>query len=101
MKNLTLVVPASIKEPLADALREYPEVTGFIFTPVEGHGARTSHDERFSDRDRVAGYVPRARVDLVLDEVALESLLERLRTHAGLAGRCVYWVTELDRFGRL
>lgn len=101
MKNLTLVVPASIKEPLADALREYPEVTGFVFTPVEGHGTHTSHDEQLSERDRVAGYVPRVRVDLVLDAVAAELLLERLQAHAGLAGRCVYWVTDVARFGRL
>lgn len=85
----------------AGSLREFPKVTGLILTPVEGHGTHTARDTQLSDRDRVAGFVPCLRTDLALEAAAVQSLLERLSARAVLAGRCVYWVTDVARFGRL
>lgn len=102
MKKLTLIVHADIKEALADALRAMPAVSGFSFTPVEGHGPREERDHGLSARDRVVGYVPHVRVDLVLDDADVDKVLEALQTSGcGVAGRGVYWIARLEREGRL
>jgi nitrogen regulatory protein P-II 1 len=102
MKKLTLIVHADVQQALADALRALPAVTGFTFTLVEGHGPQDERDAVLSARDRVVGYVPHIRVDLLLEDRDVETVLEALQaSNCGVAGRGVYWVTRLDRQGRL
>ena len=102
MKNLTLIVPDDIKQALSDTLRGLRQVQGFTFAHVEGHGAHAGADTRLSARDRVVGYVPHVRVDIVLDDKDLEDVLEALRqSQVGLAGRGSYWITKVERLGQL
>ena len=102
MKNLTLIVHTDIKQALADALRDLKEVEGFTFTQVEGHGPQGASDAFLSARDHVVGYVPHVRVDLVLDDADVDKVLAALQASShGVAGRGVYWVTHLERQGRL
>lgn len=101
MKNLTLIVHADIKQPLADMLRGLKEVEGFTFTPVEGHGPQDESDPLLSVRDRVVGYTPHVRVDILLEDADVRGVLERLRASGGLVGNGVYWVTRLEDQGRL
>ena len=102
MKNLTLIVHAEVKQALADTLRGLKVVQGFTFTPVEGHGAHNGEDALLSARDRVVGYVPHVRVDLLLEDGDVETVLKALHaSDCGVAGRGVYWVTHLERQGQL
>ena len=102
MKNLTLIVHADVKQALADALRGMKGVEGFTFTPVEGHGPQDEHDPLLSARDRVVGYIPHVRVDIVLDDKHVDRVLDALReSNCGVTGRGVYWVTSVQPFGRL
>jgi nitrogen regulatory protein P-II 1 len=101
-KNLTLIVHADIQQPLADALRGLPDVAGFTFTHVEGHGAQSHLDATLSARDLVVGYVPRVRVDILLEDDKIGIVLATLSgLGMGVAGRGVYWVTPVERFGRM
>ncbi len=102
MKKLTLVVHADIQQALADMLHGLKQVSGFTFTHVEGHGAQDEHDPQLSARDRVVGYTPHVRVDIVLEDRDVETVLEALRaSNCGVTGRGVFWVTHLERHGRL
>lgn len=102
MQNLTLIVHADIEQALADALRALPAVPGFTCTRVEGHGPQAEGDPSLSARDRVVGYAPRVRVDIVLEDGAVEKVLDALRkSHSGVAGRGSYWVTNVERQGQL
>ena len=102
MKNLTLIVHSDIKQALADVLRGLKEVEGFTFTPVEGHGPQDERDAFLSARDRVVGYVPHVRVDILLEDAVVDNVLNALQQcQSGVAGRCVYWVTTVARQGRL
>ena len=102
MKNLTLIVHADIEQALADVLRGLKQVSGFTFTHVEGHGAQDERDPSLSARDRVVGYTPHVRVDIMLKGEDVDAVLAALRdSHSGVAGRGVYWVTEIERQGRL
>lgn len=102
MKNLTLIVHADIEQALADVLRGFKQVSGFTFSHVEGHGAQDERDPTLSARDRVVGYTPHVRVDIMLKGEDVEAVLAALRdSNCGVAGRGVYWVTEVERQGRL
>lgn len=102
MKNLTLIVHADIRQALADVLRAFKEVEGFTFTSVEGHGPQDERDPTLSARDRVVGYTPRVRVDIVLNDKDVDKVLNALREgKCGVAGHGIYWVAEVLRQGWL
>ena len=102
MKKLTLIVHADVEQALADVLRGMDRVTGFTFTRVEGHGPQDSRDPALSARDLVVGYTPHVRVDIVLEDQDVDGVLAALeRSHCGMTGRCHYWVTKVERHGRL
>lgn len=102
MKKLTLIVHTDVQQALADSLREIPAVTGFTSTPVEGHGPQDGSDALLPARDRVVGFVPHVRVDILLEDDDVQTVLEALRaSNCGVAGRGVYWVTPLEQQGRL
>ena len=102
MINLTLLADASTKQALADVLRSIPEVERFFFTSVEEHSHQLEHDELLSERDRVVGYVPRIRVDILLDAASLSQVRNALGSSScGLSGQCRYWVTPVSETGGL
>jgi len=102
MKNLSLIVHADIEQALADTLRGFKQVSGFTFTHVEGHGAQDERDPQLSARDRVVGYTPHVRVDIALKDEDVDAVLEALQTSTcGVAGRGIYWVTPVEKQGRL
>lgn len=102
MKNLTLIVHEDMEQALADLLRGIEHVPGFIFTKVEAHGAQDDRDPALSARDRVVGYTPHVRVDLLLSDKDVERVLEALRdSKHGLTGRGDYWISDIVRQGRL
>ncbi len=102
MKNLTLVVHADIEQGLADFLRGLGPVRGFTFTHVEGHGPQDERDPALSARDRVVGYTPHVRVDIVVEDENVDAVLDALRqSRSGVAGRGHYWITRVEREGRL
>ena len=102
MKNLTLIVHADVQQALADTLRSIKQASGFTYTPVEGHGAQDGRDPTLSATDRVVGYTPQVRVDILLEDGDVEDVLQMLRiTDCGLAGRGIYWVTPVEQQGRL
>lgn len=102
MKTLTLIVHADLKQTLADLLRSLPGIGGFLFTPVEGHAPQDGRDAFLSARDRVVGYVPHVRVDLVLDDHAVDSTLKALQAASNnLGGGAEFWISPIERHGRL
>lgn len=102
MKNLTLIVHADVKQALADTLRSLKQVSGFTFTLVEGHGAQDERDPALSARDRVVGYTPQVRVDLILSDEDVNLVLAALREpRIGLSGRGAYWIVPVEKFDRL
>ena len=101
MKKLTLIVHANAQQMLADMLRSIPKVQGFNFTHIEGHGAQDERDPTLSARDRVVGYTPQVRVDIVLEDADVVTVLAVLRDNGSVTGRGVYWVVALEEFGRL
>jgi nitrogen regulatory protein P-II 1 len=102
MKCLTLVIHDSAKQDLIDHLSASPDVSGFTLLPGEGHSVRTALSPFETVKDRVLGYVPRWRVDVILSEEALTRMQTYLRgSTCCAAGRGFWWVTEVLDSGRL
>ena len=102
MKHLTLIVHTNIQQDLADQLRSLEQVSGFTFSHVEGHGVQVESDPFLSARDKVVGYTPRIRVDILLKDCDVDGVLESLRkTSYGLKGQGLYWITAVEQNGHL
>jgi len=100
MNVLILIVNASVHQAVTDQLRAL-QVTGFTVTRVEGHGPHTAEDQFLSARDRVVGFVPRVRVDIVLSSEQLTTVLDALCSPGtGFAGHGTFWVSPVEGFGR-
>lgn len=102
MKHLALIIHTNVQQDLSDQLRNLEQVTGFTFSHVEGHGTQTENDHFLSARDKVVGFTPRVRVDILLEDNDVETVLNSLRnTTRGVEGHGIYWVTAVEQNGRL
>lgn len=102
MKNLTLIIHTNAQQDLADQLRSMEQVSGFTFSHVEGHGVQAESDPFLSARDKVVGYTPRVRVDILLEDNDVDSILNDLRkTMKGMENHGVFWITAVEQSGRL
>ncbi len=102
MKCLTLFVHAAVEDDVLNALRALPEVSGFTVSPCQGHSTSTELDPFLATRDRVAGFVPRVRIEVVLEDEVVEVVLERLRRSMPNLGSSGAWlVTNVEASGRL
>jgi len=102
MKCLTLIVHASAKRDLVDRLRNITGVEGFTLVPCEGHSAETRHEPFQSVRDRVVGYIPRVRVDVILEDAHATGVVEALKTDEKERARIGFWfVTDIQASGEI
>ncbi|MCP3914562.1 MAG: DUF3240 domain-containing protein [bacterium] len=102
MKLLTLYLPQQAQELLLDRLSTYSEVSGFTITECQGHSTRDQDTAAGAIRDRVVGYVPTVRIELILEAPAARDVVKRLREELGTEGRlATYSVVDVEEFGRL
>jgi len=102
MKHLTLIIHTNVQQDLANKLRTMKQVSGYTFSSAEGHGEQAESDTFLSARDEVVGYTPRIRVDILLEESDISSVLDTLRsTTRDIEGNGIYWVTAVEQSGRL
>lgn len=102
MKMLNLITHANMQHELSDTLRTIEQVQGFTFAPVQGHGSHVDCDPFLSNRDRVVGYTPRIKVEILLLDDDVEPVLQRLREsmkHGRNQG--IYWVAPIEATGQL
>lgn len=101
MKKLSMVVHSSLQQELADCLRSL-QLDSFIFSHVEEHSAQLEKDAFLSARDKVVGYVPQVRVEILLPDERAQSILEELRnTNCAFKGKGIYWLTPVEESGKL
>ncbi|MCK4676259.1 MAG: DUF3240 family protein [Gammaproteobacteria bacterium] len=101
MKKLSIVVHTSLQEELADCLRSL-KLKSFMFCHIEEHSSQLKEDVFLSARDKVVGYVPKVRVDIILEDERAGTLLDELRgAGVSFAGKGVYWVCDVGEVGEL
>ena len=101
MKKLSIVVHTSLQQELADCLRSL-KLNSFMFSHIEEHSAQMEQDAFLSARDKVVGYVPKVRVDVLLEEERAKTLLDELKgSGVSFCGKGVYWIMDVDEAGEL
>ena len=103
MKQLTLIVGMKAAQDMIDQLRMMAQIHGFTLSHVQGHGEQNDHDPFLSARDKVVGYSPRVRIDVVLTDDDLQPVLDALRDlkEQGLVKSSYYWVSPVEESGHL
>jgi len=102
MKLLTLIVHTDVQQDLVKLLRGMKEVSGFTFIHAEGHGEETESDKFLSARDKVVGFAPRIRTELVLEDNDVNKVIAILKSKEhNIAGQGVFWVTSVEQGGHL
>lgn len=96
--KLTLVFPPAAEDHIVELLLNAdPPLSGFTTWRAEGHG----HDfGNASVRERVRGRVARGVLVLILPRSRLSSVLEDIRSRAGIPN-LAYWAEPIEAFGRL
>ena len=101
MKKLSIVVHTSLQQELADCLRSL-KLKSFMFSHIEEHSSQSKQDALLSARDKVVGYVPKVRMDVILDDERAKTLIDELRdSEVSFAGKGVYWVCDVGDMGEL
>jgi len=101
MKKLSIVVHTSLQQELADCLRNL-KLDSFMFSHIEEHSAQLEQDAFLSARDKVVGYVPKVRVDVLLEDERAKTLLDELKgSGVSFCGKGVYWVMDVVEAGEL
>ena len=101
MKKLSIVVHTSLQQELADCLRGL-RLDSFMFSHIEEHSSQLKQDAFLSARDKVVGYVPMVRADIILDDDRAGTLIDELRASGmSFTGKGIYWVTDVGQLGEL
>ena len=101
MKKFSMVVHSSLQQELADLLRGL-KLDSFMFSHIEEHSAQGENDMLLSARDRVVGYVPKVRVDVILEDERAISLLAEIRdSNISFKGKGMYWISAVETTGEL
>ena len=102
MKHLVWIIHVDLKLDTADFLHNIEGVKGFTFTSVEWHGLQSEADSYLSDRDKVIGHTPRVRVDILLEDKDVTSVLTSLRkSNIGSKKQGIYWITAVEEYNHL
>ena len=101
MKRFSMIVHTSLQQELSDLLRSL-KLDSFMFSHVEEHSAQQENDVLLSARDRVVGYVPKVRVDIILEDERAMSLLDEInQSNISFKGRGMYWIIAIEQSGEL
>ncbi len=101
MKKFSMVVHSSLQQELADLLRSM-QLDNFMFSHIEEHSAQRENDVLLSARDRVVGYVPKVRVDVILDDERALKLVDEIReARPSFKGKGLFWISAVESSGEL
>jgi nitrogen regulatory protein P-II 1 len=102
MKLVTAIVKPFQLEAVKDALKA-GGVQGMTVTEVQGFGRQGGHTETYRGAEYVVDFVPKARIDVVVDDAeagaVLDVIVDAART--GKIGDGKVWVTPVDQLVRI
>jgi nitrogen regulatory protein P-II 1 len=102
MKLITAVVKPFKLDDVKSALRE-AGVVGMTVTEVRGFGRQGGHTETYRGAEYQIDFVPKTKVEIVVDDDQVDRLVELLADAArsGKIGDGKIWVTAVDTLIRI
>ena len=102
MKLITAVVKPFKLDDVKDALKA-AGAQGITVSEVRGFGRQGGHTETYRGAEYNIEFVPKVRIELVVDDSVLDRALEAIRSAAstGKIGDGKIWVTNVERIIRI
>ena len=102
MKLITAVVKPFKLDDVKDALKA-AGVQGITVSEVRGFGRQGGHTETYRGAEYNIDFVPKVRIELVVDDTAVNSVIEAISKAAntGKIGDGKIWVTNVERIIRI
>lgn len=102
MKLITAVIKPFKIDDVKEALKA-AGVQGITVTEVRGFGRQGGHTETYRGAEYQIDFVPKAKVELVVDDANMDAVLEVLTKAAatGKIGDGKIWVTNVEHIIRI
>ncbi len=102
MLLITAIVKPFKLDEVKDALRGIG-IAGMTVTEVRGFGRQGGHSETYRGAEYQIDFIPKAKVELVVDDGAVDAVVEAIKAAAatGKIGDGKIWVTGIDRLVRI
>ena len=102
MKLVTAIIKPFKLEDVKDALKA-AGIAGITVSEVQGFGRQAGHTEVYRGAEYQVDFVPKVRIEVVVDVFDAEKVAEVIVTAArtGKIGDGKVWITEVDRLIRI
>ncbi|MEY2401320.1 MAG: nitrogen regulatory protein 1 [Ilumatobacteraceae bacterium] len=102
MKLITAIVKPFKIDDVKVALQA-TGVQGLTVSEARGFGRQGGHSETYRGAEYQIDYVPKVRIEVVVDDEAADRVVDTIRDAAatGKIGDGKIWVTEVDRLVRI
>ncbi len=102
MKLVTAVVKPFKLDDVKEALKAVG-VQGMTVTEVQGFGRQAGHTEVYRGAEYTVDFVPKVRVEVIVDVVEAEKVVEAIvdAARTGKIGDGKVWVSEVDQLTRI
>ena len=102
MKLITAIVKPFKLDDVKEALKA-AGVQGITVTEVKGFGRQGGHTETYRGSEYQIDFVPKVRIELVVEDSSLERTLDVIRESAstGKIGDGKIWVTSVEQIIRI
>jgi nitrogen regulatory protein PII len=102
VKLITAIIKPFKLDDVKDALKS-AGVQGMTVTEVRGFGRQGGHSETYRGSEYAIDFVPKVRIEIVVDDTAVDSVVDTIRTSAntGKIGDGKIWVTDVARLIRI
>jgi nitrogen regulatory protein P-II 1 len=102
MKLVTAIVKPFKLDEVKSALKD-AGATGMTTAEVQGFGRQAGHTEVYRGAEYTVDFVPKVRIELLLDDSDVEAITDALVAAArtGKIGDGKIWVTDVDQVTRI
>jgi nitrogen regulatory protein PII len=102
MKLITAIVKPFKLDDVKTALRD-AGVQGMTVTEVQGFGRQRGHTEVYRGQEYTIDFVPKVRIEILVDEAALDGVLDTIISAAKTdkIGDGKIWVTAVESIVRI
>lgn len=102
MKLITAIVKPFKLDDVKDALKT-AGIQGMTVSEVRGFGRQGGHSETYRGAEYTIEFVPKVRVELVVDDGDVDKAVSAIRTAAntGKIGDGKVWITSVEKLVRI
>ena len=102
MKLITAIIKPFKLEEVRESLDQLG-ITGMTISEVKGYGRQKGHTELYRGAEYVVDFLPKVKVEVVVDDQMLQSCVESIQNaaHTGRIGDGKIFVSTLDEAIRI